>query len=174
MPQYRIIYREPHTGPDRDWHLPRIEYVEAASLVKALEALRPEIPVDQISEIAVTRTPVITNQTQIRREIDLYLEEQDLTSDDFEGYLDYEFSLWVDRVVNALRDSQIVPDLHLALLSDGDTVDYAQVQIFDNDSGTYRARGVEIKGLTNNRDAVGMEGLVSIADALIYEADALR
>lgn len=78
-----------------------------------------------------------------------------------------DFARDVESVVQALRDSTIVPGLHISLLqADLDPI-YTMVEIRDERRGIYLAAGRGLDELTTDRTATGVQSYLAIAHALI-------
>lgn len=78
-----------------------------------------------------------------------------------------DFIWTVHAVAEALRESGLVPGLHLSLLHSDQGVDYSMVEVHDDARGTYLSRGSELQRLTDDRAATGWTGVLAIARALI-------
>jgi len=79
-----------------------------------------------------------------------------------------DFIWTVDAVAEALRESGLVPGLHVSLLQNNSGfVDYSMIEIHDDTRMIYLSRGAELKHLTEDRSATGWNGVLAIARALI-------
>lgn len=184
MPSYRII-SEPH--PDSDHRTPRgllltgpgvagpgvagriVTTHEAPTLASALdspEACEAHRGRRIISAEEIHPGLVVTDE-QIRRAMVEGMSFDPYEDDDSPLYGGGDFTDTVADVAEALRDSGLAPGLHLSLLTADGCVDYAMVEIYDEVRGIYLARGSELKRLTEDRSAAGLDGLVAIARALI-------
>lgn len=74
----------------------------------------------------------------------------------------------VHDVAEGLRESGLVPGLHVSLLQNASGyVDYSMVEVHDDARATYLSRGAELKHLTDDRSAVGWAGVLAIARELV-------
>ncbi len=80
---------------------------------------------------------------------------------------DIDFVDFVQRVIGALRDSDLVPGLSISVLANDPDECYAMIEVFDDIRGVYLARGTEVRRLIEDRDAVGWDGVISIARGVI-------
>lgn len=96
----------------------------------------------------------------------------------FEGqasplYESYDFASTVADVAQALSQSGLLPGLSVSLVAGSDgVVDYSMVEMHVV-GGEYRSTGCELKHLTDDRSAVGWDGVLAIARALISTASAV-
>lgn len=75
------------------------------------------------------------------------------------------------EVADALRDTGLVPGLHLSLLgTPGNVIDYTMIEIRDEARGHYVSKGCEVKHLTDDREAAGWAGVLALARGFIGNA----
>lgn len=180
MDHYRVTTREPGPLPEIGRFLStKTHYVKADSFSSACAAAFAVAGVSEVvMEVALTRPPIEADDDEIVAAIkswaaDNNYDPEDL--DEFEGYMDDSYYSWCSQMTSILSDSGIAPDLTLSLLTSADsgTIDYSMVELNQRDI-TYRSRGAELKHLTDDRDATGMDGLLAIATSLIDYANSLR
>lgn len=74
----------------------------------------------------------------------------------------------VHAIAEALRDSGLVPGLHLSLLQNNEGwVDYSMIEIRDDARDLYLSVGAEPRDLTDDGDAAGWNGVLAVARELI-------
>lgn len=102
-------------------------------------------------------------------EIEMFSDDlDDSITDPGAFYLDPDFYHYADDIANTLRESGLVPGLHLSLLANGDgIIDYSMIEIHDEATNTYRSRGCELKHLIGDRRLTGWGGVLSVARTLI-------
>lgn len=82
-----------------------------------------------------------------------------------------DFLSAVCDVVDALRNSDVVPGLTITLSRDYDGVaDYCMVEIADGATRSYRAAGSELRGLIEDSRLSGRDAVISIARAIVLIA----
>lgn len=106
---------------------------------------------------------------------EVLIEREDFESDTIPLYYRYDYHRIAERVVYALRASGLVPGLEISLLSNGDgCVYYTMIEVADEAIvGTYRSIGCVLKHLSDNREAIGWEGVLALAHGIIASADSL-
>lgn len=195
MPTFRITsqadtaaaHRQPRGIGDKLSERARISTVEAADLseamsisrrssdhqnrrIVAVEEIHPGIPMPSDEEL----TDVLTNPARNQQADEPLMEKEE-----FEGpyvqraktiYGGDDFVYLVEQVSTALRDSGVVPGLHLSLLSDN----YSMVEIYDQATAVYHSHGCELDRLTDDRSATGWDGVLAIARGLIMAAQPLH
>lgn len=180
MDHYRVTTREPGPLPQIGRYVStKTHYVKADSFPAACAAAYAAAGISEVvTEVALTRPPIKADRDQIVAAIkdwgsDNGYEDEDL--DEFGGYMDDSYYSWCSNMTAVLREADIAPDLELSLLTgaDSDTIDYSMVELAQWGM-VYRSRGSELKHLTDDRDATGMDGLVAIATSLIDYANSLR
>ena len=135
-----------------------------------VEEVHPGLPVFSDEEL----TDAFTNPAR-NMQAEEPLIERDSVDDDEYIYGGGNFIYLANQVAQALRDSGLVPGLHLSLLY-GDmsgSVDYSMVEIYDEAQATYYARDSELKHLTNDREATGWDGILALARGIIDAAQPL-
>jgi hypothetical protein len=178
MDTYRVLTREPGPTPDPGKYCATTIYVQADSFTGAVIAANAAAGINSvIMEVALSRPLIEVTDHELSSAIDQWLgdngyDKQDV--DDFGGYMDDSFTSWVSDVIAILRDSGIAPEITISLCADGEgVVDYSMIELYGHD-GMYRAKGADIKHLTNNREAVGMAAVLDIARSLISFANYVR
>lgn len=71
-----------------------------------------------------------------------------------------------------LSDNKVIPGLSLSIIGEPGAIG-AMVEIFDVATSTYRSEFVKASDLTTNTHAVGLDGYVAIAKALVNRAQEL-
>lgn len=185
MPRYRIVV-QPNVSPEAKAREPRsinaghLEtiVVSATSLVDALLQTNTQFDRENRSPRVVSAEEIFDlNDDTITDDVitDALTggdsDQRILDPDDYEGlvlYTEDDFEQTVNDVAEALRQSGLVPGLHLSLLMNSEGwCDYTMVEIYDTASGTYRSVGREPQHLILDRDLAGWEAILSIARALI-------
>lgn len=93
--------------------------------------------------------------------------------DDLSIYL-CDFKETLDEVVRALAGT-ITPGLTISqIYSEFDGWDYAMIEVFDQATGRYISVGAEHKRLILDRNATGVEGVISTAQAVLDISEPLR
>lgn len=85
-----------------------------------------------------------------------------------------DFPEHIENIAEALSDSQLVPGLDASIISSEGMIDYAMITIYDAARNHYRGHGCELKNLVDDRDAIGWNGVLSIARTLISISSDLR
>ncbi|MFI9629301.1 hypothetical protein [Streptomyces sp. NPDC052042] len=80
----------------------------------------------------------------------------------------------VKKVVEALRDSGLVPGLTVSVLDDEADDPYAMVEVYDDARHLYLAQGTEARRLTDDPETVGWDGILAIARGLIDVSNPLH
>ncbi|MGY4541189.1 hypothetical protein ACVWY0_001098 [Arthrobacter sp. UYNi723] len=97
-----------------------------------------------------------------------------LHPDDYAGKVIYEqadFTDTVESVATILRDT-LLPGLSITLVGDFDD-NFTVLDLRDEATGTYRSTTADVKELIQDRSAIGWDGILSIAKALIAAAEPL-
>ena len=103
------------------------------------------------------------------------IEREDFESDTIPLYYRDDYHQIAERVVYALRASGLVPGLEISLLSNGDgCIDYTMIEVADEAMiGTYRSLGCELKHLSDDRQAIGWDGVLALAHGIVALANDL-
>lgn len=197
MPKYRIIseldsgrnHRKPRGLCLRPDEKRLVTTIEAPDLATAVDRA-PRFMADQKSHlyrriISVEEVHPGVRPSDAQITTALTLSEGDWTDEpmidpdaydpDEPIYGDGDFIWTVNDIADALRESGLVPGLHLSLLQGGDGfVDYSMVEVHDDARMIYLSCGSEIKHLTDDRSATGWAGIVAIARALIQLSNDLH
>lgn len=135
------------------------------SSIISLEELLPAEAVfysdDQLAD-ALMRADVDKNDTEVTER---------LYPEDYTEVVIYDtpsFNDTVSTVIDILRDT-LVPGLHLTL-SESEEGNWAMLEVRDDATGIYLATSAATKDLIDDRGAVGFDGLISIARAVINRA----
>jgi hypothetical protein len=97
-----------------------------------------------------------------------------LAPEDYHGEIVYERADFVDIVesVAKLLGATLLPGLSVSMVGDFDD-NYTVIDIRDVATGLYVSTTSDIKDLTHDRSAVGWDGILSVARALIAAAEPL-
>ena len=103
------------------------------------------------------------------------IEREDFESDTIPLYYRDDYHQIAERVVYALRASGLVPGLEISLLNNGDgCIDYTMIEVADEAMiGTYRSLGCELKHLSDDRQAIGWDGVLALAHGIVALANDL-
>ena len=153
-------------------------YVKADNFVDAVIEANFRAGINQrIIEVALSQPFVQIEDEDLEHAIRNWLDENGWDPDQFEefgGYMADDFHFWAQRMVEMLRDKEIIPNASLSLVADGDgVVDYSMIELSQYDH-TYRAIGSEVKHLTTDRDAEGIPGLVAICPSMVMDLNRAR
>lgn len=176
---YRVITREPGPHPEVGRYVPtRTHYVKADTLVDACVAANSTVgPNEVIMEISLSRPKISVSDAELAKEIEDWFvadgwDQEDIDNvGSYDGYDIESYESCIKDVVTALNNSGIVPGLAISMIADSDGYNMIKLYGFD---GRYRSCGAELKHLTDDRQAVGMASLLSIAQSLIAYANTLR
>lgn len=81
---------------------------------------------------------------------------------------------WALQIAQRLRETSLVPGLHLITIANPEeSVDYTQVEIFDETLKHYRGKGCEIKRLYRDKNLTGWDAVLDIARTLADTAHEL-
>lgn len=161
-----------------------VTYVDAPDVLVALnEAIRltdhRKHSITSIEEVVPSEALYFSDQKLTGA---LGQQEHDETSDgpekldpeDYAGKVIYEqadFTDTVESVATILRDT-LLPGLSITLVGDFDD-NFTVFDIRDEATGTYRSTTADVKELIQDQSAVGWDGILSIAKALISHAEPL-
>ena len=103
------------------------------------------------------------------------IEREDFESDTIPLYYRDDYHQIAERVVYALRASGLVPGLEISLLNNSDgCIDYTMIEVADEAMiGTYRSLGCELKHLSDDRQAIGWDGVLALAHGIVALANDL-
>lgn len=103
------------------------------------------------------------------------IEREEFESDTIPLYYRDDYHRIAERVVYALRASGLVPGLEISLLNNGDgCIDYTMIEVADEAMiGTYQSLGCELKHLSDDRQAIGWDGVLALAHGIIASANDL-
>lgn len=185
MPTYRIVVQtnvspEAQSRAVRSTDFSGVEHIDikAPNLTDALLKLN-------IRNAGTEHAPrVVAAEELLDIDIDSFTDEvleralknssSPIDLNEYEGlnlYPRSDFDSIVTDVASSLRDSGLVPSLHLSVLRDSDGVcDYTMIEIHDTASGTYRSVGRDSRRLIGDRSLTGRDGILSIARTLIETA----
>lgn len=111
----------------------------------------------------------------LRREEDGHHDQEPLHPDDWEDdeavFDTAGFNDAVAQVAAKLGESHL-PGLFLTIVSDLDG-DHALIQVRDEATGNYLAKTAAMEDLIHDREATGWNAILSIADAILYQAQEL-
>lgn len=198
MPQYRVVsevntssnHRRPRGQSPQGPGTSHVTTVEADTFVMAAAHVWANMPLDDAGNdhriVSVEEvhpgfsysdeeiTAALTDPERNPNYPGSLIERQELP-DDTAIYGGSDFMHVVNDVAGALRETGLVPGLHLSLLQNSSGfVDYAMVEIRDETRGIYLSRGTELKYLTDDRGAIGWDGVLAIARELIVIAHDLH
>lgn len=201
MPIFRIIsqadtaaaHRKPRgIGAEPD-ERGRISTVEAADLseamsisrrssdhqnrrIVAVEEIHPGIEMPSNEEL----TDALTNPERNQQADEPLMEKKEFEDPYVRStesvYGGGNFVYVANQVATALRDSGVVPGLHLSLLTSDISggIEYSMVEVYDQATAVYHSHGCELDQLTDNRSATGWDGVLAIARGLIMAAQPLH
>lgn len=184
MPVYRLVLADDKPLPQTHMHITgRLvrhvtcdHFADAGGRAQDLAARYGK----QVLQVGITRDRVVVDDQQIAEQLHAYLGEELGWTCDLAAFAGYEessvtdFLSWVIQVCAALAETNLVPDLSMTLSADAQNmIDYTLIEVLDAD-GTYHAQGVDIRDLTTDRSASGIQGLTCIAKALIEIAENAR
>lgn len=95
-----------------------------------------------------------------------------LYPEEFEGRVLYDqasFEDIVESVVKVLRNT-LLPGLSIKVIASDEGNQAAMLEVYDEATGVYHAKFGEMKTLIEDRSAIGWEGILSIAKAVISTA----
>jgi hypothetical protein len=109
-----------------------------------------------------------------RPESESFIESDKLDPEDFAGELIYEHADFINTVESVVKllGATLIPGLSISMVGDFDD-NYAVIDIRDVASGLYVSTTSDVKDLTQDRSAVGWDGILSVARALIAAAEPL-
>lgn len=194
MPDYHVIaeidrLHEParlprgSRGPTTVSHIITANNITSATLL-AGRALREQLIEDSaqksvrivsVEELSAFRADQITDEQIIETLVQHYDHPEDFyESFSFSYYEGLDFLSTVDEIARGLDESGLCPGLHLSMLVDHTGVaDYSMIEVYDPQRGHYVSTGSEIKRLTEDREAQGRDAALSIARALLNQAQYL-
>lgn len=131
----------------------------------------------EVISVTLSRPQIQPATTEIVIAIDQALQDENLSADDFGGYEStdgIDYLEWVERVAQALRVAELTPDVQLNIITDSEhLIDYTNLSVFGPDN-VYRSIGSESEQLTEDSSAIGMAGLLAIAERIIDKANEIR
>src|SRR5699024_5014703 len=110
--------------------------------IVSVEELHPGLDMPSDEEL----TEPITDPARTPNYDEPIFDTEDFT-DDEKIYAGGEFSYLAQQVADALRDTGIVPGLHLSLLHGDGIIEYSMVEMRDEMLDSYRSKGSELKHL---------------------------
>lgn len=78
-----------------------------------------------------------------------------------------DFVTVVTQVVFGLRESGLVPGLDVSVLANVFDEPYAMIEVHDDVRGIHVSRGSEIRRLTDDPSAIGWQGVLAVARAVV-------
>lgn len=183
MPNYRIIsevdtraeHRLPRgVRPEGD-QLRQTTVVQANSLIEAAELGALDHERRRIISIEETYPGIVVDDEEITAALTAGEIDVDAYAEDTEPlYGRLGFTTLVRDVVEGLRESGLVPGLNISVLDNEVDEPYAMLEIYDDARDAYLSRGTELRRLTDDRDAVGWDGVLAVARAIIAFTDPLH
>lgn len=191
MPIYRIVSEPDPAAPHRaprgistysDGIQRTVTTVEASSLAEAAADARDtephrELRITSIEEIGPGLSytdEAITAALQADNGFGRpYLDPEDYEDETIPLYESLSFVSTIGEAAEALAESGLVPGLSTSVKTYESDGPYVMVEVFDEATHRYHSVGEEARHLTDDRSAVGWNGVLAIARTLIGIADEL-